>query len=150
MLFRSGAASIACIELIKAMGLPHENAILVDTKGVIWQGRTEGMNQWKSAHAVRTKARTLKDAMEGADVFFGLSVKGAVTKAVLGFVTFEATMRVARATVDGIKASVEAYTSGNREAQERIAGTTRAFHDFKSAIGEAIVGGDTQIGRAHV
>ena len=59
----AGAASIACIELIKAMGLPHENAILVDTKGVIWQGRTEGMNQWKSAHAVRTKARTL----EGGD-----------------------------------------------------------------------------------
>ncbi len=76
----AGAASIACIELIKAMGLPHENAILVDTKGVIWQGRTEGMNQWKSAHAVRTKARTLKEAMEGADVFFGLSVKGAVTQ----------------------------------------------------------------------
>src|SRR5258708_944540 len=76
----AGAASIACIELIKAMGLPHENAILVDTKGVIWQGRTEGMNQWKSAHAVRTKARSLKEAMEGADVFLGLSVKGAVTK----------------------------------------------------------------------
>jgi len=76
----AGAASIACIELIKAMGLPHENAVLVDTKGVIWQGRTEGMNQWKSAHAVRTKARTLKEAMEGADVFFGLSVKGAVTR----------------------------------------------------------------------
>jgi malate dehydrogenase (oxaloacetate-decarboxylating)(NADP+) len=76
----AGAASIACIELIKAMGLPHENAILCDTKGVLWQGRTEGMNQWKSAHAVRTKARSLKDAMEGADVFFGLSVKGAVSK----------------------------------------------------------------------
>src|SRR4029079_19092809 len=76
----AGAASIACIELIKAMGLPHENAILVDTKGVIWQGRTEGMNQWKSAHAVRSKARTLQEAMEGADLFFGLSVKGAVTK----------------------------------------------------------------------
>ncbi|HYC66253.1 MAG TPA: NADP-dependent malic enzyme, partial [Reyranellaceae bacterium] len=76
----AGAASIACIELIKAMGLPHENAILCDTKGVLYQGRTEGMNQWKSAHAVRTKARSLKDAMEGADVFFGLSVKGAVTK----------------------------------------------------------------------
>ena len=76
----AGAASIACIELVKAMGLPHENAILCDTKGVIYQGRTEGMNQWKSAHAVRTKARTLKEAMKGADVFFGLSVKGAVTK----------------------------------------------------------------------
>jgi malate dehydrogenase (oxaloacetate-decarboxylating)(NADP+) len=60
--------------------MPHENAILCDTKGVIYQGRTEGMNQWKSAHAVRTKARTLGEAMKGADVFFGLSVKGAVTK----------------------------------------------------------------------
>ena len=79
----AGAASIACIELIKAMGMPHENAILCDTKGVIWQGRTEGMNQWKSAHAVRTKARTLEEAMKGADVFFGLSVKGAVTKAMV-------------------------------------------------------------------
>src|SRR5262245_32574899 len=76
----AGAASIACIELVKAMGLPHENAILCDTKGVIYQGRTEGMNQWKSAHAVRTKARSLEDAMRGADVFFGLSVKGAVTQ----------------------------------------------------------------------
>jgi malate dehydrogenase (oxaloacetate-decarboxylating)(NADP+) len=76
----AGAASIACIELVKAMGMPHENAILCDTKGVIYQGRTEGMNQWKSAHAVRTKARTLKEAMKGADVFFGLSVKGAVSK----------------------------------------------------------------------
>ena len=76
----AGAASIACIELVKAMGMPHENAILCDTKGVIYQGRTEGMNQWKSAHAVRTKARTLEEAMKGADVFLGLSVKGAVTK----------------------------------------------------------------------
>jgi malate dehydrogenase (oxaloacetate-decarboxylating)(NADP+) len=76
----AGAASIACIELVKAMGMPHENAILCDTKGVIYQGRTEGMNQWKSAHAVRTKARTLTEAIKGADVFFGLSVKGAVTK----------------------------------------------------------------------
>ena len=76
----AGAASIACIELVKAMGMPHENAILCDTKGVIYQGRTEGMNQWKSAHAVRTTARTLEEAMKGADVFLGLSVKGAVTK----------------------------------------------------------------------
>jgi malate dehydrogenase (oxaloacetate-decarboxylating)(NADP+) len=75
----AGAAAIACIELLKTMGLPHENAVLCDTKGVIYQGRTEGMNQWKSAHAVPTRARTLAEAMEGADVFFGLSVKGAVT-----------------------------------------------------------------------
>ena len=75
----AGAAGIACLELIKAMGLPHNNAILCDTKGVIYQGRREGMNQWKSAHAVETKARTLDDAMKGADIFLGLSVKGAVT-----------------------------------------------------------------------
>ncbi len=76
----AGAAGIACLELLKAMGLPHENAILCDTKGVIYKGRTDGINQWKSAHAVDTKARSLADAMKGADVFLGLSVKGAVTQ----------------------------------------------------------------------
>lgn len=76
----AGAAGIACLELLKAMGLPHNNAILCDTKGTIYKGRTDGMNQWKSAHAVETKARTLAEAMKGADVFLGLSVKGAVTK----------------------------------------------------------------------
>ena len=75
----AGAAAIACIELMKAMGVRHENVVMCDTKGVIYQGRTEGMNQWKSAHAVPTKARTLSEAMDGADVFLGLSVKGAVT-----------------------------------------------------------------------
>jgi malate dehydrogenase (oxaloacetate-decarboxylating)(NADP+) len=76
----AGAASIACVELLKAMGLPHDNAILCDSKGVIYQGRKEGMNQWKSAHAANTEARTLADAMKGADIFFGLSVKDAVTQ----------------------------------------------------------------------
>jgi len=76
----AGAASIACVELLKTMGLPHDNVLLCDTKGVVYQGRTEGMNQWKSAHAVATKARTLAEALEGADVFYGLSVKGAVTQ----------------------------------------------------------------------
>ena len=75
----AGAAGIACIELLKAMGAKHGNCIVCDTKGVIYQGRTEGMNQWKSAHAVSTDLRTLEDAMEGADVFLGVSVKGAVT-----------------------------------------------------------------------
>ena len=75
----AGAAGIACVELLKAMGMPHENVVLCDTQGVIFQGRTKGMNQWKSAHAVRTPARTLAEALKGADVFFGLSVKGAVT-----------------------------------------------------------------------
>jgi len=76
----AGSAGIACIELIKAMGVPHNNVILCDTKGPIYQGRTEGMNQWKSAHAVPTDARTLAEAMDGADVFFGVSVKGALTR----------------------------------------------------------------------
>ncbi|RED18350.1 NADP-dependent malic enzyme [Pontivivens insulae] len=75
----AGAAGIACIELIKAMGARHDNCIVCDTKGVIWQGRTEGMNQWKSAHAAVTEDRSLEDAMRGADVFLGVSVKGAVT-----------------------------------------------------------------------
>ena len=75
----AGAAGIACIELLKSMGARHENCIVCDTKGVIYQGRTEGMNQWKSAHAVKTELRTLDEAMKGADVFLGVSVKGAVT-----------------------------------------------------------------------
>ena len=76
----AGAASIACVELLKAMGMPHENVIICDSKGVVYQGRTDGMNQWKSAHAVETDMRTLSDALKDADVFFGLSVKGAVTQ----------------------------------------------------------------------
>ncbi|MBB4275232.1 NADP-dependent malic enzyme [Rhizobium mongolense] len=76
----AGAAAIACVELIKSMGFAPENITLVDTKGVIYQGRAEGMNQWKSAHAVKTKARTLADAMKGADVVFGLSQKGAFSE----------------------------------------------------------------------
>jgi malate dehydrogenase (oxaloacetate-decarboxylating)(NADP+) len=75
----AGAAGIACLELLKAIGFKPQNVVLCDTKGVIYRGRQEGMNQWKSAHAVETKARTLADALEGADVFFGLSAKGAVT-----------------------------------------------------------------------
>ena len=76
----AGSASIACVELIKAIGVPHNNIILVDRTGVIYQGREKGMNQWKSAHAVKTNTRSLDEAIEGADVFLGLSVAGAVTK----------------------------------------------------------------------
>ena len=75
----AGAAGIACLDLIKAMGFAPENVMLCDTKGVIYKGRTEGMNQWKSAHACVTDRRSLAEAMDGADVFFGLSVKGALT-----------------------------------------------------------------------
>ncbi|HEY4253770.1 MAG TPA: NADP-dependent malic enzyme [Roseomonas sp.] len=76
----AGAAAVACAELLKAMGMRPENIIMCDTKGVVYRGRTEGMNQWKSAHAVDTPARTLSQALEGADVFFGLSAKGALTQ----------------------------------------------------------------------
>lgn len=76
----AGAASIACVELLKAMGAKNENIILVDRDGVIFKGRQTNMNQWKSGHTVDTKARTLKDAIMGADVFLGLSVPGSVTK----------------------------------------------------------------------
>jgi malate dehydrogenase (oxaloacetate-decarboxylating)(NADP+) len=76
----AGAAGVACAELLKAMGVPHDHVVLCDTRGVIYKGREQGMNQWKSAHAVETKARTLAEALEGTDVFFGLSVKGAVSQ----------------------------------------------------------------------
>ena len=75
----AGAAGIACTELLKAMGFAPNNVILCDTKGVIYRGRTEGMNQWKSAHAAETDARTLAEALNGADAVFGLSAKGAFT-----------------------------------------------------------------------
>jgi len=75
----AGAAGIACLDLIKAIGFEPRNVLLCDTKGVVWRGRKEGMNQWKSAHAVDTELRTLEEAMVGADIFFGLSAKGALT-----------------------------------------------------------------------
>lgn len=76
----AGAASIACADLMKAMGVNGDNIIMCDSKGVIYRGREDGMNQWKSAQAVDTDARTLADAMKGADVFIGLSVKDAVSQ----------------------------------------------------------------------
>src|SRR5687768_3940208 len=76
----AGAAAIACVELIKASGMPGENVILCDTKGPVYKGRQEGMNQWKSAHAVDTDARSLAEAMRGADVVFGLSQKGTLSR----------------------------------------------------------------------
>ena len=76
----AGAAGVACTELVKSMGVRHENVLLCDTSGVIYKGREKGMNQWKSAHAVATDARTLEEALVGADVFLGLSVRGALTQ----------------------------------------------------------------------
>jgi malate dehydrogenase (oxaloacetate-decarboxylating)(NADP+) len=78
----AGAAAIACVELIKAMGAHGENIVLCDTKGVVHRGRTD-LNQWKSAHASSTAARSLDEALDGADVFIGLSVKGALTQAMV-------------------------------------------------------------------
>jgi malate dehydrogenase (oxaloacetate-decarboxylating)(NADP+) len=76
----AGAAGIACLNLIKTYGAKPENCYMVDTKGIIFKGRTEGMNQWKELQAVETTKRTLLEAVEGADVFIGVSVKGALTK----------------------------------------------------------------------
>ena len=76
----AGAASIACAALLKTMGVPHDNIILCDRSGPIYKGRTESMNQWKSAHAVETDARSLEEALVGADVFLGLSSGGVLTQ----------------------------------------------------------------------
>jgi malate dehydrogenase (oxaloacetate-decarboxylating)(NADP+) len=75
----AGAAGIACFDLLKSLGAVPINCVMCDTKGVIFKGRTEGMNVWKEKHAVETDARSLADAMKGADVFIGVSVKGALT-----------------------------------------------------------------------
>src|ERR671912_2102897 len=74
----AGAAAIACTELIKAMGVEGDHVIMCDRKGVIYKGREGGMDQWKSAHAANTEARTLPEALKGADVFLGLSAAGAL------------------------------------------------------------------------
>jgi malate dehydrogenase (oxaloacetate-decarboxylating)(NADP+) len=76
----AGASAIACTKFYLALGVKRENVLLVDTKGVVYQGRTEGMNEYKAQFLVDTKARTLADAMKGADVFLGCSVKGLVTQ----------------------------------------------------------------------
>ena len=76
----AGASAIACTNLFKNSGVPNENVTMLDRKGVIYRGRTEGMDQWKSAHAINTKNRNLEEAINGADVFLGLSSKGALKK----------------------------------------------------------------------
>ncbi|MFP5459334.1 MAG: NADP-dependent malic enzyme [Bacteriovoracia bacterium] len=76
----AGAASIACALFLRDLGVKHENLMMVDSKGVIYKGRTEGMNKYKDMFAVETKARTIADALNGADAFLGCSAKGLVTK----------------------------------------------------------------------
>jgi len=76
----AGASAIACTNLFKNSGVPNENVTMLDRKGIVYRGRTEGMDQWKSAHAIDTKNRTLEEAINGADVFLGLSAKGALKK----------------------------------------------------------------------
>ena len=76
----AGAAGIACAKLYEKLGVKHENVTLVDTKGIVYKGRKEGMNKYKEYFAVETNGRTLADAIKGADVFCGVSVKGIVSK----------------------------------------------------------------------
>jgi malate dehydrogenase (oxaloacetate-decarboxylating)(NADP+) len=75
----AGASAMACTNLFKNSGAPQKNITMIDRKGVIYRGR-ENLNQWKSSHALETKDRTLSDAIKNADVFLGLSAKGALTK----------------------------------------------------------------------
>ncbi len=79
----AGSAAIACVNLFEALGVLKAHIIMCDTKGVIYKGRTEGMNPWKEQHAVDTSARTLAEAVRGANVLVGLSAKGAFTQAMI-------------------------------------------------------------------
>ncbi len=76
----AGASSIACMDHYRRFGVKRENITLTDSRGVVYKGRTAGMNPWKEAYAVDTEARTLAEAMKGADVFLGLSVKNLVSR----------------------------------------------------------------------
>ena len=78
----AGASAMACANLFKKTGVPQKNITMVDRKGVIFRGR-DNLNQWKSSHAIETKDRTLDDAIANADVFLGLSAKGALTKSMV-------------------------------------------------------------------
>ena len=75
----AGASAMACANLFKRSGVPKKNITMIDRTGVIYQGRDK-LNQWKTAHAIETSDRTLNDAIENADMFLGLSAKGALTK----------------------------------------------------------------------
>jgi len=75
----AGASAIACSDLFMGNGVPKENITMIDRKGVIYKGR-DNLNHWKSAHAIKTKSRSLDQAIKGADVFLGLSTKGVLTK----------------------------------------------------------------------
>jgi len=75
----AGASAIACTNLLKNTGVPQKNIIMLDSKGVLYRGR-DNLNQWKSAHAIETKKRTLDEAINGADVFLGLSSKSILSK----------------------------------------------------------------------
>ncbi len=75
----AGASAMACTNLFKKSGVPQKNITMIDRQGVIFRGR-ENLNQWKSSHAIETQDRNLNDAIENADVFLGLSAKGALTK----------------------------------------------------------------------
>ena len=80
MVSGAGAAAISCMDHYQRFGVKREHITLCDSKGVVYKGRTSGMNPWKEAYAQETTARTLADVMKGCDVFLGLSVKGQVTK----------------------------------------------------------------------
>ena len=75
----AGAASIACVDLLVSMGLQKKNVRMIDRTGVIYAGRKDGMNPWKEGYAIETSDRTIEDAIEGADLFMGLSGPGVLS-----------------------------------------------------------------------
>jgi len=76
----AGAASIACVDLLVSMGLRKQNVRMIDRTGVIYAGRKEGMNPWKEEYAIETSDRTIEDAIDGADLFMGLSGSGRIER----------------------------------------------------------------------
>ena len=119
----AGAAGIACLELLKSMGLPNESGILCDTKGVIHADRKENINQWKSAHAIKTKKRTLRDALKGADVFLGLSSKSILTKKDHLFIGNSSPIRSFNKFTGKLKNEIQTFTNRGASGIDGIIST---------------------------
>ena len=128
----AGAAAIACTELIKAMGVRGDNVIMCDRKGVIHKGRTD-LDQWKSAHAVDTDARTLADALVGADVFLGLSAAGALKPEMVKAMAKEPIIFAMANPGPGNQAARGAGGAARRDHRHRPLGLSRTRSTTSSA-----------------
>jgi len=120
----AGAAGIACAEMFISLGVKREKVILTDTKGVVFKGRTEGMNPYKERLAADTDARTLEEALVGADVFVGVAVKDLLTKDMVRSMA-DAPIVFAMANPDPEISYPDARTPGPTSSWRRAAPTTR-------------------------